>query len=109
MTKPQEFVIQHICGFVEVSGNMLAQQRYDCILSELKSNGSVTVAEISERLGVSAETVRRDLILLETHGKLKRVFGGAVEVENRNHLKTLSHALTPTPRKRWRLRLKPFP
>lgn len=57
---------------------MLAQTRYDHILKKLEESGSVTVNEISSALGVSPETVRRDLIMLETHGKLKRVFGGAV-------------------------------
>jgi DeoR/GlpR family transcriptional regulator of sugar metabolism len=41
-------------------------------------NGRVTVAELSESLGVSAMTVRRDLELLEEQGLIRRVRGGAL-------------------------------
>ncbi len=68
---------------------MLAQQRHDYIMKELADNGSVTIGDVSAKLGVSAETVRRDLILLETHGKLRRVFGGAVPLELPPHFETL--------------------
>ncbi len=64
---------------------MLAQQRYEYILGELTKTGSVTVNDIAAALSVSIETVRRDLIMLETHGKLKRVFGGAVTIEGPKH------------------------
>lgn len=69
---------------------MLVQQRHEFILNELDKKGSVTVADISSALSVSAETIRRDLILLETHGKLQRVFGGAVSVELPKHFETLA-------------------
>ena len=35
-------------------------------------------AELADRLGVSVDTVRRDLLELETAGQLRRVHGGAV-------------------------------
>ena len=35
------------------------------------------VAQISERLGVTTETVRKDLDVLERRGVLRRVRGGA--------------------------------
>lgn len=68
---------------------MLAEQRHKFILDELAQNKSVTVNGVCAKLGVSAETVRRDLILLETHGKLRRVFGGAVPVELPAHFESL--------------------
>ena len=67
---------------------MLAQQRYDFILGQLEANGSVTVTDAATELGVSFETIRRDLIMLETHGKLKRVFGGAVRIGNPQRLES---------------------
>ncbi len=68
---------------------MLVQQRHEFILNELAKKGSVTVADVSTALSVSAETIRRDLILLETHGKLRRVFGGAVPTELPKHFESL--------------------
>ena len=57
---------------------MFANERYDIILSMLKTQRSVTVSDLMERFGVSIETVRRDLAELERRGALERVHGGAV-------------------------------
>lgn len=48
------------------------------ILEELSNGGSVAVADLSARLGVSAATIRRDLELLEDQRLLSRTHGGAV-------------------------------
>lgn len=48
------------------------------ILEDLSDGGSVSVADLSQRLGVSAATIRRDLGLLEEHRLLRRTHGGAV-------------------------------
>ena len=48
------------------------------ILQDLSDGGSVSVADLSQRLGVSAATIRRDLGLLEEHRLLRRTHGGAV-------------------------------
>ena len=40
----------------------------------------MTVEELSERLGVSAPTIRRDLSSLEAEGLLRRTHGGATVV-----------------------------
>ena len=39
------------------------------------------MARLADALGVSPETVRRDLATLEGHGVLRRVHGGAIPVE----------------------------
>ncbi|MGP3966105.1 DeoR/GlpR family DNA-binding transcription regulator [Streptomyces sp. 6N223] len=57
---------------------MLAERRHQLILRALRSGGPSTVSHLSERLGVSAATVRRDLMKLEEDGLLTRVHGGAV-------------------------------
>jgi len=57
---------------------MLASQRQNQIHEMLKAQGSVTVAYLTERFGVSVETVRRDLLAMEQAGLLSRVHGGAV-------------------------------
>lgn len=52
--------------------------RRNKILEELKTNGKVFVSELSEKLGVTAVTVRNDLQTLESDGYLIRMNGGAV-------------------------------
>lgn len=57
---------------------MLAQERHDKIFQMLQKDGAVTTAKLIALFGVSIETVRRDLLVLEQSGKLMRVHGGAV-------------------------------
>ena len=57
---------------------MLAQQRHDYVLEQLRIHGAVRVTDVVTGLGVSDGTVRRDLELLEQQGQLTRVRGGAV-------------------------------
>src|SRR6266516_3692942 len=57
---------------------MRQAERLETILEWLSGNGSVNVADISDQLGVSAATVRRDLDLLERQRLLARTHGGAV-------------------------------
>ncbi len=52
--------------------------RLGAILEDLSSDGSVGVAALVGRLGVSAATIRRDLELLERQRLLTRTHGGAV-------------------------------
>lgn len=59
---------------------MLTEQRRQTILEELERESSVSVAELSERLGVSDMTVRRDLDELSARKLLRKVRGGAVPV-----------------------------
>lgn len=53
-------------------------QRHDQILSILEMNASTRVAQMADELGVSSETVRRDLTEMEDTGRIKRTYGGAV-------------------------------
>ena len=57
---------------------MLANRRHEIILGLLRSEGAVTVSHLVKEFDVSLETVRRDLLLLEKAGFLRRVHGGAV-------------------------------
>ena len=60
---------------------MLAIERHNRILEMLKENGSAAVSVLSEVLGVTEETVRRDLEKMEKNGELIRTHGGAVSVD----------------------------
>ncbi|BAS26876.1 DeoR/GlpR family DNA-binding transcription regulator [Limnochorda pilosa] len=56
---------------------MLAVERRQRMLELLQKHHQVEVREVSQLLGVTPETVRRDLRLLEEEGILERVHGGA--------------------------------
>ena len=62
---------------------MLNIQRYNTILELIKNKKNIKLNELIEELKVSEATVRRDLNFLEEKGKIKRVHGGAVLVENK--------------------------
>lgn len=61
---------------------MLSEQRQAMILQYLEERRSVTVAELTEFLGISESTARRDITVLDKAGKLVKVFGGAVALES---------------------------
>lgn len=66
---------------------MLTEQRFERILERLKVKKSITVAEITEDLGISESTARRDITALDKAGKLTKVFGGAVAAEHTYEMK----------------------
>lgn len=57
---------------------MLAQERYKVIMDHLHLDGNISIKNLTTILGVSTDTVRRDLKYLEVEGKIKRVHGGAI-------------------------------
>jgi DeoR family fructose operon transcriptional repressor len=58
-----------------------AEERQAAIVGRARAEGRVEVASLAESLGVTTETVRRDLTALERAGVLRRVHGGAIPVE----------------------------
>ena len=63
---------------------MLSGRRHELILRTVRTEGSATISGLAESLGVSIATVRRDLVQLDEEGLLKRVYGGAATVEDRD-------------------------
>src|SRR3954454_11808054 len=57
---------------------MLGPERRDTILRLLDEQGRVVASDLAPHLGVSLDTVRRDLDGLATAGALRRVHGGAL-------------------------------
>jgi DeoR family fructose operon transcriptional repressor len=61
--------------------NMYAEERQLWIVERARAVGRVEVSALAEELGVTTETVRRDLTTLERHALLRRVHGGAIPIE----------------------------
>ena len=57
---------------------MWAHERHSRIVALLNERQRLTTEMFAAELGVSKETIRRDLIELELSGKLSRVHGGAI-------------------------------
>ena len=57
---------------------MLTTQRKQLILQRLRQDGQIVAKALSEELGISEDTVRRDLRELAAEGRLQRVHGGAL-------------------------------
>lgn len=61
---------------------MLLGERRQHILSLLQRDGRVLVSELSESLGISPITIRKDLDQLELRGLVQRTHGGALPPQN---------------------------
>lgn len=61
---------------------MLKEERFSRIIDLVNDKGSVKTVEISDDLGVSLATIRRDLNELDSLNKIKKVFGGASSIKN---------------------------
>jgi DeoR/GlpR family transcriptional regulator of sugar metabolism len=62
---------------------VLAKQRQDRIVEEVRRHGGVRVSDLVGLLGVSDMTIRRDLDVLARQGMLDKVHGGASAVGSR--------------------------
>ena len=68
-----------------------AEERRRQILDHARGAGHIDVTDLAGRLDVAAETVRRDLRVLEEHGLLRRTHGGAYPVESAGFETNLAH------------------
>jgi DeoR/GlpR family transcriptional regulator of sugar metabolism len=60
------------------NGQLLSAERRQAILAALARDGKVVAAQLVRELGVSEDTIRRDLRELAAHGLVQRVHGGAL-------------------------------
>ena len=60
---------------------MFQEERRAWLTSHARAKGRVDVNECAETLGVTVETIRRDLNDLENKNLLRRVHGGAIPIE----------------------------
>ena len=61
---------------------MLTEERKNEILNIVNERKSITVQELRDIMNVSESTVRRDITALGKEGKLIKVFGGAVALDD---------------------------
>lgn len=57
---------------------MFIEERHNEIGEIIRVNGKIKISEITEKYGISDESARRDLRLLEQKGICKRTHGGAI-------------------------------
>lgn len=69
---------------------MALNPRRDQIVRIVSHRKQVSVGELTERLGVSEVTIRKDLARLQDEGLLLRTHGGAVAAEDRERNRNLS-------------------
>lgn len=65
---------------------MFMEERQREIAETVKRKGSISVSDIQERYGISGDSARRDLRLLEERGLLRRTHGGAIKPVPRGSL-----------------------
>lgn len=62
------------------NGSVTTHQRRLQILQQVQESGSIRIADLMQKFGVSDTAIRRDLNILEDEGQLRRIHGGAVAV-----------------------------
>jgi len=62
--------------------NMLIDERRQHVLAKIQSEGRALVSELSEALGISRITIRKDLDYLESKGLVQRTHGGALSPQS---------------------------
>jgi DeoR/GlpR family transcriptional regulator of sugar metabolism len=77
----------------------LPDQRRDAILATLARDGRVVATQLAAALGVSDDTVRRDLDELATTGRVRRVRGGALPAEASTPARMVERQEIHTPEK----------
>lgn len=77
-----------------------ASQRHQIILRKLRSEGQLRALDVAHELGVTHETVRKDLLQLEARGLLTRVHGGALPIETLSYEPSVAARTTMAAEKR---------
>jgi len=62
-------------------GDVFARERQEHIVRTVEQDGRVRVSDMATRFQVSAVTIRKDLLGLESEGRLIRTHGGAIAID----------------------------
>jgi len=60
---------------------MFIEERHAAILKIISDKGRISISEIQDQFGVSVDSARRDLRILEEKKLLKRTHGGAISIQ----------------------------
>ena len=64
---------------------MLKEERHKVIINEVELHNRVLLSDIAEQIGVSVDTIRRDVKELDSEKQLKKVHGGAIALGFTNY------------------------
>lgn len=75
-------IVAQLCmiGSAMSGQDLLLGERQDLIRARLDLSGRVIAAELAQELGVSEDTIRRDLREMAASGLCRRVYGGALRI-----------------------------
>ncbi len=76
-------------GVVSLYNCFMRNERIQAIYSLLEEKSSISVEELAKELGVSKQTIRRDLIVMEDRRMLKRHYGGVSTNDNQSKEKSM--------------------
>ena len=71
-------ILPHLYTFMPTHDEMLPAERLHFIQDRLTHRGRVLASELAKELGISEDTIRRDLRDLAAQGVCQRVYGGAI-------------------------------
>ncbi len=80
-----------------------ASERHQQMLDMVRLGGRADVTALAEHFGVTPETIRRDLGVLERRGLVRRVHGGAIPVHRLGYEPTLAQRLRTLPDEKARI------
>lgn len=84
-------------------GRVYAIERRQWLVERARERGRLDVAGVAEELDLAAETIRRDLKVLQDQGMLRRVYGGAVAIERLRFESALTARATRHPEEKRRI------
>lgn len=71
---------------------MQAYERRQSIWKQISAQGGLSVSDLATQFGISKMTAHRDLVALEEQGRIRRIHGGAVAIQDATRTEIL-----PTP------------
>ena len=79
---------------------MLAAERRDLLVTRLRRDGKLVARDLAAELGLSEDSVRRDLREMAAAGLCQRVYGGALPVSPALGTLTARYGVAPDSKRR---------
>jgi len=75
------------------SGDLSAVERRSLIAQMVMEKGKVLVTDLVDQFQITETSIRRDLIILESNGHLKRIHGGAISLSGNSRTDSFSEKI----------------